>query len=74
MKINIVHSKDLDKWIAEHHYLQSVPAGAIIRMEIQDDAGRRIGGMMWGRNPSPKQDQRNVLCLTRMYCVDDTEP
>ena len=35
MKINIVHSKDLDKWIAEHHYLQSVPAGAIIRMEIQ---------------------------------------
>ena len=74
MKINIVHSKELDKWIAEHHYLHSAPAGAIIRMEIQDDTSQRIGGMMWGRNPSPKQDQRNVLCLTRMYCVDDTEP
>ena len=70
MKINIVHSKELDKWIAEHHYLHSAPAGAIIRMEIQDDTSQRIGGMMWGRNPSPKQDQRNVLCLTRMYCVD----
>ena len=74
MKINIVHSKELDKWIAEHHYLHSAPAGAIIRMEIQDDTSQRIGGMMWGRNPSQKQDQRNVLCLTRMYCVDDTEP
>lgn len=74
MKIIIVHTTELDRWIADNHYLHSTPAGAMIRMEIQDDAGRRIGGMMWGRNTSPKQDQKHVLCLTRMYMVDDTEP
>lgn len=74
MKLKQIHTTEMDKWIAEHHYLHSTPAGAVLRLEIQDDAGQRIGGMMWGRNPSPKQDQQNVLCLTRMYCVDGTEP
>lgn len=74
MKINIVHTTELDRWIAAHHYLHTTPAGAVLRMELLDDAGKRIGGMMWGRNTSPKQDQHNVLCLTRMYCIDDTAP
>ena len=74
MKLKQIHTTEIDKWIAEHHYLHSTPAGAVLRLEIQDDAGQRIGGMMWGRNPSPRQDQQSVLCLTRMYCVDDTEP
>lgn len=74
MKINIVHSTELDRWIATYHYLHNTPAGAVLRMELLDDTGKRIGGMMWGRNTSPRQDQYNVLCLTRMYCVDDTDP
>ena len=74
MKLKQIHTTEMDKWIAEHHYLHSTPAGAVLRQEIQDDAGQRIGGMMWGRNPSPRQDQQSILCLTRMYCVDDTEP
>lgn len=74
MKLKQIHTTEMDKWIAEHHYLHSTPAGAVLRLEIQDDAGQRIGGMMWGRNPSPRQDQQSVLCPTRMYCVDDTEP
>lgn len=73
MKLNIVHSTELDSWIKEHHYLHTTPAGAVLRMEFLDDAGCRIGAMMWGRNPSPKTDQNNQLCLTRMYFIDDTE-
>lgn len=74
MKLNIVHSMELDEWIKARHYLHSTPAGAVIRMEFVDDSGKRIGAMMWGRNTSPKQDQSNQLCLTRMFFVDDTEP
>lgn len=73
MKMYVVHSTEIDRWIAERHYLHSCPAGAVIRMEFQNDSGERIGAMLWGRNPSPKQDQKNQLCLTRMYFVDDTE-
>lgn len=74
MKLIQVHTTELDKWIAEHHYLHSTPAGAVLRLEIQDDDGRRIGGMMWGRPISPRVDQLHILELTRMYMVDDTEP
>lgn len=73
MHLNVVHSEELDAWIAERHYLHNTPAGAVIRMEFTDDDGKRIGAMMWGRNPSPKQEQRTVLCLTRMFFVDETE-
>ncbi len=74
MRINILHTTELDRWITEYHYLHTAPAGSVLRMELTDDAGNRIGAMLWGRNPSPKQDQRNVLCLTRMYCIEDTVP
>lgn len=73
MRINIVHSMELDAWIRERHYLRTTPAGAVIRMEFANDAGERIGAMMWGRNTSPKQDQMNQLCLTRMFFVEETE-
>lgn len=73
MNVREVHSIELDRWIAEHHYLKSTPAGAVLRLEfIEDDNGKRIGGMMWGRPTAPKSDQKNLLQLTRMYFVDDT--
>lgn len=74
MYIKEIHTTELDQWISEYHYLHSCPAGSVIRLEIQDDSGKRIGGMLWGRNPSPKQDQKRVLCLTRMYCIDEAGP
>ena len=74
MKLNIVHSTKIDEYIRENHYLHTTPAGAILRIEVLDDNDCRIGAMLWGRNPSPKQEQREVLCLTRMYFQDDTEP
>lgn len=70
MTLTISHSTDTDRWLQEHHYLRSTPAGAVIRMEFKD-GGHLVGAMMWGRNTSPKQDQKNVLCLTRMCFVDD---
>lgn len=73
MKLNIVHSTEIDEWIRQRHYLKSTPAGAICRMEFTDDSGNRIGAMMWGRNTSPKQDRSDLLCLTRMYFIDETE-
>ena len=73
LRMNISHTTELDRWIAERHYLHSTPAGAVIRMEFLNSNGERIGAMMWGRNTSPKQDQKNLLCLTRMYFIDDTE-
>ena len=70
MRLDISHSTDTDQWLREHHYLHSTPAGAIIRMEFRDSE-QLVGAMMWGRNTSPKQDQKNVLCLTRMCFLDD---
>ncbi len=67
-----VHSTELDKWIVEHHYLHSTPAGAVLRLEFLDDNRQRIGAMMWGRPNSPKIDQKHMLELTRMVFIDDT--
>ena len=72
MRLVISHSTDTDKWIAENHYLHSTPAGAVIRMDFLDN-DRRIGAMMWGRPDAPQADQAQLLELTRMYFVDDTE-
>ena len=30
MKLNILHSTEVDKWIKERHYLHSTPAGALL--------------------------------------------
>ena len=71
--IKQIHSTEIDKWIEEHHYLKSTPAGAVIRLEFINDSGMRIGAMMWGRPVSPKVDQKHTLELTRMYFIDETE-
>lgn len=73
MKINILHTTELDQWIKERHYLHTLPPAAKIRMEFTDDDGKRIGGMLWGVPTSPKLDNKHLLELTRMYFVDDTE-
>ena len=70
MELSISHSTDTDRWLQERHYLHSTPAGAVLRMEFRE-AGELIGAMMWGRSPSPKQDQKSLLCLTRMYFIDE---
>lgn len=70
MELIISHSTATDAWLRDRHYLKSTPAGAVIRMEFRE-GGELIGAMMWGRNTSPKQDQKNVLCLTRMFFVDE---
>jgi len=72
MTLRETHNTEIDKWIAENHYLKSVPACAVLRLEFLDDNGNRIGGMMWGRPTAPKSDQTNLLQLARMYFVDDT--
>jgi len=69
------HDKSLDHWIAERHYLRSVPCGARLRLWVleQSCGNRVIGAMMWGQPTSRKYNQNLVLELTRMYFVDNTE-
>ncbi|PWL71024.1 MAG: hypothetical protein DBY27_03100 [Clostridiaceae bacterium] len=73
MTLREVHNTELDAWIADHHYLHSTPAGAVLRLEFLED-GRRIGAMMWGRPTARQSGQQELLQLTRMYFIDDTEP
>ena len=73
MQLNELHTTEIDSWIKDRHYLKSTPAGAVLRLEFLDDAGRRIGAMMWGRPTSPKIDQTHILELTRMCFIDETE-
>lgn len=73
IKLKILHDTEIDRWIAERHYLKCTPAGAVIRMEFCTKENIRIGAMMWGRPISPKVDQKHILELTRMYFIDDTE-
>ncbi len=72
VKLYIEHDMTVDDWIRDHHYLHSVPAGAIIRMCFKQNE-RVIGCMMWGRPTSRKIDQKSILELTRMCFVDETE-
>lgn len=68
-----VHSKEVDRWIAERHYLRSTPCGARLRLWIQDQDRETIGAMMWGRPSARLLDQEAILEMTRMYFIDDTE-
>lgn len=72
--LHIMRDMSVDNWIKEHHYLQSAPAGAIIRMCFKDSKQRVIGCMMWGHPTSRKLDQKNLLELSRMCFIDDTLP
>ncbi|MCM3273040.1 Mom family adenine methylcarbamoylation protein [Paenibacillus elgii] len=73
-KVEVCRTKELDRWIAERHYLKSTPAGARLRLWILDKEGKRIGAMMWGRPNARKLDQEHLLELTRMYMIDETMP
>lgn len=72
MRLNILHTCEIDNWVAKHHYLKSVPAGAVLRMEVVNDDGERIGAMLWGRPTARALDQTKLLQLTRMYMIDET--
>ncbi|ARF70787.1 hypothetical protein B7C51_25290 (plasmid) [Paenibacillus larvae subsp. pulvifaciens] len=52
--VEVSRSTELDRWIAERHYLKSTPAGAKLRLWILDDQGNRIGAMMWGETHCKK--------------------
>ena len=74
MRLEEVHSVEVDRYITEHHYLHSAPAGARLRLWIKDDSNNIIGAMMWGRPTARTYNQERILELTRMFMVDDTEP
>lgn len=74
VQLNILHDTSVDKWIAERHYLHSVPAGAVIRMCFKDMEHRILGCMLWGHPTARKLEQNNILEITRMCFIDDTPP
>lgn len=74
MRLEVSHSVEVDKWIAERHYLKSTPAGAKLRLWVKDEDGNIIGAMMWGRPTARTYDQERILELTRFFMIDDTEP
>ncbi|MNM64185.1 hypothetical protein D3C81_755730 [compost metagenome] len=73
MRLEVERSTDLDRGIADRHYLQSVPAGAKLRLWVLDDQGKRIGAMMWGRPTARSLDRERLLELTRMCMIDETD-
>ena len=72
MQMTVLHSRELDAWIAARHYLKSTPACSVLRLEFTED-GWRVGGMLWNKPTSPHSDQKHLLELTRMYFADNTE-
>ena len=74
MRLVKTHSKELDEWIKEHHYLKSARVVAKLRLWIIDDDGKIIGAMMWGQPTARVLDKESLLELTRMCFIDDTEP
>lgn len=74
MKLELSTKTDVDKWIIEHHYLHSVPAGARLRLWIKDDDDNIIGAMMWGRPTARTYDYNRIMELTRLHMIDETEP
>lgn len=72
-RVEVCHSKELDRWITERHYLGNTPAGARLRLWVIDKEGNHIGAMMWGRPNARKLNQETLLELTRMYMIDEAE-
>lgn len=70
MRIEILHTKQLDEWIANRHYLHTTPAGARIRMAFY--IGKMmVGAMMWGRPTARYIDNDSVMELTRCVFIDE---
>ena len=74
MRLLLVNSEDVDKWIAQHHYLGYSPPGARLRFWIVNSSDEIMGAMMWGRPTARMLDQECLLELTRMCLIDDTVP
>lgn len=64
-------SRDLADWIAERHYLRSVPAGFVHALEFALE-GKRVGAALIGRPNARQYDADVVLELTRLYFIDAT--
>jgi hypothetical protein len=73
LRLEICHSTAVDKYIIEHHYLHSAPAGAKLRLWVKDDDNNIIGAMMWGRPTARTYDPIRILENTRMHMIDETE-
>ena len=74
MRLETCHTKAVDRYIIDKHYLHSAPAGAKLRLWVKDDDNNTIGAMMWGRPTARAYDPVRILELTRMYMLDGTEP
>lgn len=74
MKLEECKTKEVDRYIAENHYLHSTPAGAKLRLWVLDDNNNIIGAMMWGRPTARTYNHERILELTRLFMIDETEP
>lgn len=63
-------SREIARWIKEHHYTRRTPPGYVVALEFLSDGGR-VGAMLLGRPAARSLDQDKVLELTRMYFVDE---
>jgi hypothetical protein len=70
MRLEVCRTTDVDRYIAAHHYLRSVPAGARLRLWIKSDDGSIIGAMMWGRPTARTYSPTRIMELTRLFLVD----
>lgn len=73
MQLRLVpsHSKELDDWIAQRHYLGYCPPGAKLRLWVFE-SNNPIGAMMFGRPSARTYDTGIVWELTRFVFIDDT--
>jgi len=69
--IVVSHSKDIQTWVAENHYLESCPWGNSLQLwcYIND---KRVGAMIWSKPVAKGIDQVHILELRRMFIIDDT--
>lgn len=66
-------TRDTVAWVKEYHYLRTAPPGFVQVLEFSD--GQRIvGAQIIGIPAARSWNPEHVLCLHRMYFVDDTEP
>jgi hypothetical protein len=72
-KIEVSHSMEVDRWVAERHYLGNAPAISKLRLWVLDEKGERIGAMLWNKPSARMLDQKHILELTRMVMIDETE-
>jgi hypothetical protein len=65
------HTRQVDAWIAERHYLGYCPPGAKLRLWVF--SGKAVvGAMMFGRPSARQYDNGTVWELTRFVFVDET--